>query len=104
MLDKLSTSYGYANKSYQSSESSSVRYFCIFINIQNDILKSHRENAKERFYFIQKRALEIAQSIKKISKWDRFHDMVDEKASETARKYPRANQNAINNFTMINMM
>lgn len=64
-------------------------------------MRSIQSSAQERYYFIKKRAIEIAKCIKKITKWDRYHDTIDAKISEVSKNFPQANLHTINNIVKI---
>ena len=72
----------------------------LLTKFHNDILINIEINAKEKFKFIQERAIEISKSMKKISYLDKYHELFDEKTTEVAKRYPQASKVALNNFKL----
>eukprot|EP00347_Sterkiella_histriomuscorum_P008024 403346662 len=66
--------------------------------IHKDIQEQIKDKAQKKLEWVTKRFIDICIGVENISKWDNIYDEFKEKVSEAARKFPKANYQALISF------
>lgn len=79
LLYKNDTPLPFSIKAATEIECIAIKYEDLLHNFPDDMKQLIIKNVKDRLYFMKKRVIEICKNLKKVNKWDGFHQYYEEK-------------------------